>query len=170
VHDAIALRPVGPDEAELIFSFLTVAARMYETNEPIQKALVDPGLAAYWRGWGRAGDSGIVAIDRASRLPVSCSWVRRYSDTDRAYGFVSSDIPELSTGTIDGFRGQGIGTRTLTELVERCRSEVPGLSLSVRESNPAVRLYHRLGFRIVPGSEKINRVGTGSFNMLLRFD
>jgi hypothetical protein len=39
--------------------------------------------------------------------------------------------------------------------------------LSVRETNPAVRLYERLGFKLVPGSEKTNRVGTRSFNLLL---
>jgi len=101
---------------------------------------------------------------------VSCAWVRKYTTSEHAYGFVSEDAPELSTGTIASFRGRGIGARTLTELIRVCRDEVPGISLSVRETNPAVRLYERIGFRIVPGSEKINRVGTRSFNMLLRFD
>jgi GNAT superfamily N-acetyltransferase len=131
---------------------------------------VDPGLAGYWRGWGRPGDLGIVAVERASRVPVSCAWARRYPATDPAYGFVSEDVPELSTGTIDGFRGRGIGTRTLAELLRVCQREAPGISLSVRETNPAVRLYERLGFRLVPGSEKRNRVGTRSFTMLLRFE
>lgn len=169
MDDAIALRAVEPNESELVFSFLTIAARMEEAKEPIQKALVDPGLAAYWRGWGRPGDHGIVAVERASRVPVSCAWVRRYTAMDQAYGFVSEDVPELSTGTIDGFRGRGIGSRTLTELIRVCRRDAPGISLSVRETNPAVRLYERLGFRLVPGSEKLNRVGTRSFTMLLRF-
>lgn len=165
----IELRAVEPNESELVFSFLTIAARMEEAKEPIQKALVDPGLTAYWRRWGRPGDRGLVAVERASRLPVSCAWVRRHTAMDQAYGFVSEDVPELSTGTIDGFRGMGIGTRTLTELIHLCRHDTPGISLSVRETNPAVRLYDRLGFRLVPGSEKLNRVGTRSFKMLLRF-
>jgi GNAT superfamily N-acetyltransferase len=169
VEDPIELRAIAPNESELVFSFLTIAARMAEAKEPIQKALVDPGLAAYWRGWGRPGDLGIVAVERASRMPVSCAWVRRYTATDHAYGFVSEDVPELSTGTIDGFRDRGIGTRTLAELIRVCSREAPGISLSVRETNPAVRLYQRLGFRLVPGSEKLNRVGTRSFTMLLRF-
>lgn len=169
MHHDVELRAVLPDESALIFSFLTIAARMDEAEEPIQKALVDPGLAAYWRDWGRPGDRGIVAVDRGSRLPVSCAWVRRHSAAGQAYGFVSEDVPELSTGTIAGFRGRGIGTRTLTELIRVCRDQVPGISLSVREENPAVRLYQRLGFRAVPGTEKVNRVGSRSFVMLLRF-
>lgn len=169
VDRGIELRAVEPHESELIFSFLAIAARMEEAGEPIQKALVDPGLRAYWQGWGRPGDVGVVAVERLSRLPVACAWVRRYPATEPAYGFVSEDVPELSTGTIDGFRGKGIGTRTLTELLRVCQGSVPGVSLSVRETNPAVRLYERLGFRLVPGSEKVNRVGTRSFHMLLRF-
>lgn len=170
VDDSIDLRPVESHECALVFSFLTIAARMEEAREPIQKALVDPGLASYWRGWGRPGDMGIVAFERATRLPVSCAWVRKHTASEHAYGFVSADVPELSTGTIAGFRGLGIGTRTLAELLRACRGQVPGVSLSVRETNPAVRLYERLGFRVVPGSEKVNRIGTRSFAMVLRFD
>jgi ribosomal protein S18 acetylase RimI-like enzyme len=36
----------------------------------------------------------------------------------------------------------------------------------VRETNPAMRLYERLGFRRVPGREVRNRVGTMSFGMV----
>ena len=141
--DTIELRAVAPHESELIFSFLTIAARMEEAREPIQKALVDPGLVAYWRGWGRPGDVGVVALERLSRLPVSCSWVRRYTAAEPAYGFVSEDVPELSTGTVDGFRGSGIGTRTLTELLRVCQRDVPVISLSVRATNPACPRYVR---------------------------
>jgi ribosomal protein S18 acetylase RimI-like enzyme len=40
--------------------------------------------------------------------------------------------------------------------------------LSVRQDNPAVRLYERLGFR-QHGAAFTNRVGTSSMTMLLRF-
>jgi hypothetical protein len=41
------IRKVLADEEALIFSFLTLAARMPEAGEPIQKAISDPYLRKY---------------------------------------------------------------------------------------------------------------------------
>jgi hypothetical protein len=46
-------------------------------------------------------------------------------------------------------------------------SRYAGMSLSVRADNPAVRLYERVGFRKVVGTESVNRVGTTSYTMRL---
>ncbi len=162
------LRRVLADESTLVFSFLYLAARMDEAKEPIQKALEDEHLSRYWKGWGRDGDLGIVAVHEDG-LPVSCAWARLYSREEASWGFVADGIPELATGTVDGYRGQGVGTATLSALLDVAREHFPGLSLSVRETNPAVRLYERLGFTRVPGSEMRNRAGSTSFNMLVRF-
>lgn len=162
------LRRVLAHESTLVFSFLYLAARMDDAREPIQKALEDEHLSRYWKDWGRDGDLGIVAVHEDG-LPVSCAWVRLYSREEASWGFVADGIPELATGTVDGYRGQGVGTATLSALLEMAREHFPGVSLSVRETNPAVRLYERLGFTRVPGSEVKNRVGSTSFNMLVRF-
>ena len=69
---AIELRPVRREEEALIFSFLILAARMPEGNEPIQKALSDPFLEKYWTNWGKAEDLGIVAADPETDLTVAC--------------------------------------------------------------------------------------------------
>lgn len=164
----IQIRPVRPDETALVFSFLVIAARMEEADEPMQKALADPGLAKYWQGWGREGDLGFVA-ESPDGLPLSCAWVRLFSAEDGGYGQVSPEIPELGVGTIPSARSQGIGTAVLECLLKSCEERFPGVSLSVREESPAVRLYERLGFERVPSSEELNRVQTVSITMLLRF-
>jgi GNAT superfamily N-acetyltransferase len=160
---SIALRSVEPHESALVFSFLTLAARMAESNEPIQKALVDEQLTKYWQGWGRSGDLGIVAIREVDGLPVSCAWLRQLTEGDD--GFLAEGVLELAFGTVPRLRGQGIGTRALTRLIEECSSHAGGISLSVRADNPAVRLYQRLGFETL--SEIVNRVGTQSLVMKL---
>ena len=164
--DDITLRTVEPDESTLIFTFLTIAARMAEPDEPIQKALTDSELIKYWKSWGRPGDFGIVA---ESEFPISCAWVRVIPREAAAYGFVAEGIPELGIGTIAAARGQGVGTLALERLLDECRSRYPGVCLSVRKTNPAIRLYERLGFKLVPDSDEINRVGTESIVMLVRF-
>jgi ribosomal protein S18 acetylase RimI-like enzyme len=47
-----------------------------------------------------------------------------------------------------GYRGQGLGTRLLAELLAAPAARGP-VSLSVSADNPARRLYERFGFRPV---------------------
>ncbi|MGC1462087.1 MAG: GNAT family N-acetyltransferase [Terracidiphilus sp.] len=163
------VRFVNDNEQTLIFSFLCLAARMPEGHEPIQKALSDSFLTKYWFNWGRPGDLGAVAIESKSGMPISCSWIRVFSKEEAGNGFVGEGIPELATGTVDICRNQGIGKATLDCLISKAQSKYAGICLSVREDNPALRLYERLGFRKVAGSEMTNRLGTQSANMLLLF-
>ena len=160
----VRLRFVEPHESALVFSFLTLAARMAESNEPIQQALVDKQLTKYWQGWGRPGDLGVVAIREFGALPVCCAWVRQLPPGDEYY--LDDGILELAIGTVASERGRGFGSATLARLIEECRSVgALGISLSVRADNPAVRLYERLGFATL--SEIVNRVGTRSLVMKL---
>jgi len=113
----ITHRPVAPHESALIYSFLTIAARMEESNESGQKALSDPHLVKYWQDWGRPSDLGIVAESAELHYPVGCAWVRIYAGEEPGYGHVSDDIPELSFGVVKNLRNQGIGTLLLERLL-----------------------------------------------------
>ena len=166
----VPVRTVLPNESTLIFSFLTLAARMQESGEPIQKALRDPELTRYWQDWGRPGDLGLVAESASVGYPVSSAWVRLFSREEAGADYVGENIPELAIGTIPAARGLGVGTRLLQALLDLCRSRYSGVSLSVRLDNPATRLYERPGFRRTSATPIINRVGTESVVMLLSFD
>jgi GNAT superfamily N-acetyltransferase len=163
----IALRKVQAQEEALVFSFVTVAARMPEGNEPIQKALSDPALNRYWIGWGRLGDIGIVAELESTGMPVACAWLRLYTREQAGASFFGEYVPELAMGVVPEYRGHGIGTTTLRRLIEDVRFQCQGIVLSVRRDNPAVRLYERFSFKEIPESQMINRVGTESIHMYL---
>ena len=163
----IALRKVQQDEEVLVFSFLTLAARMPEGDEPIQKALSDPALNKYWLRWGRPGDIGIAAEVQPERMPIACAWLRLYRKEQAGPSFLSEQVPELAMGVIPKYRGNGVGTRTLSRLIEDVRDQFPGIVLSVRRDNPAIRFYERFSFKMVPGSQLVNRVGTESVHMYL---
>jgi ribosomal protein S18 acetylase RimI-like enzyme len=107
----------------------------------------DPDIARYVDGWGRDGDMGVIAeVDGAF---AGAAWLRLWRDDDRGYGFVDESTPELSIAVLPGFRGQGLGTRMLTELFAEADQFYPAISLSVSPGNPAQRLYERLGFVVV---------------------
>ncbi len=166
----VRIRSVSPNESTLIFSFLTLGARMQESGEPIQKALRDHELTRYWQNSGRPGDLGLVAESDSVEHPVSCAWARLFSREEAGADYVGENIPELAIGTIPAARGLGVGTRVLQALLDLCRARYSGVSLSVRLDNPAIRLYERIGFRRTSTSPIINRVGTESIVMLRSFD
>ena len=80
----------------------------------------------------------------------------------RSYGYVDNDTPELSISLLPEYRGKGIGTTLLFELLnslkmKNCRY----VSLSVQKANTAALwLYRKAGFRIVEdkGDELVMKI------------
>jgi ribosomal protein S18 acetylase RimI-like enzyme len=71
--------------------------------------------------------------------------------SDPGYGFVRADVPEVTVALMPPYRGQGIGTALLRQLLaDAGAAGYPALSLSVQAQNPARRLYERLRFVRVP--------------------
>ena len=116
----------------------------------------DAVLADIDRGFAHAVTAvGAGALEELGRAldgdeVVGAAWARLM----RGYGFAGDGVPELAVSVLPGHRGRGVGTALLSSLIERC-SELgcPALSLSVQRSNPAARLYERLGFREVSGDD-----------------
>ena len=108
----------------------------------------DPHLAAYYR---RSPEFGVVST--ADGDPTGVVWVTRFPAEAPGYGFVRADVPELSVCVLPGYRGAGLGAELMAAAVaEARRRDLPALSLSVEEGNPARRLYERLGFRPAGGA------------------
>jgi ribosomal protein S18 acetylase RimI-like enzyme len=117
-----------------------------EVRIPETEAMTRPAIAVYLTGWGRPGDTALVADDRSGRL-LGAAWYRLFSEEERGFGFLSPDVPELTIAIQYGERGRGIGTALLQALVQQAAADGYGaLSLSVEEDNPALRLYERAGF------------------------
>ena len=57
------------------------------------------------------------------------------------------DIRIMDIALVPAFRGRGIGTSFLTDLMEEAGASGRSLSIHVELNNPARRLYERLGFR-----------------------
>jgi ribosomal protein S18 acetylase RimI-like enzyme len=143
------VRSGRPEDLPFLRQILYAAA-CWNPNRPqpsFDAALADPHNSRYLDGWGRSGDTAVVAEDAQSR-PVGAAWYRLFDPTLPGYGFVDASIPELTIGVLPEYRGRGVGRALLGALLETARSAgLPAVSLSVEPINPAAVLYERVGFR-----------------------
>ena len=75
-------------------------------------------------------------------------WLRLLKGEAGGYGYVDDRTPELGIAVLPDYRGQGIGTRLLEQLL-RDATSYDAISLSVSKGNPAINLYQKLEFRSV---------------------
>lgn len=149
--DQFSLRPATAADADFL-TVMVVAAVNWDANRPaapVEKVLSEPHNAHYVLDWPLSTDVGVIAIDAAGE-PVGAAWLRLFSPDDPGYGFVAGDVPELSVGVVEAWRGKGVGRalmrHVLTLGVERGYGPV---SLSVERANRAQALYLDEGFVVV---------------------
>jgi GNAT superfamily N-acetyltransferase len=119
-----------------------------------------PGpVARYVKGWGRPGDTALIAVEEA--FPVGAAWYRLFRRDEPGYGFVDEETPELAIAVVPSRRGRGIGDALLTALAERAKSEGHrSLSLSVPRDDEALgAFYEKHGF------ERVHEDGGASLTM-----
>lgn len=150
-------------EQYLCKTLLYYAARLDESHETLDD---HPYLEQYQRLFGTFnGDIGVYAL--MNNELAGGAWVRLLAN---GFGFVDHHTPELVFAVKPAFRNQGLGTKIMEQLMLEVSKVFTQMSLSVREDNPVIRLYERLGFEKVDGSERKNIAGSLSFTMLKRFD
>jgi ribosomal protein S18 acetylase RimI-like enzyme len=141
---------------------------MHAAHEPSLEAVQkQPCLTRYVQNWGRDGDVGFVAC--IGNLPIGAAWVRLWSMGDRGFGSIDDVTPELAMAVLPEYRGQGVGTKLLNQILETAQGLFPAVCLSVRAENPVANLYRRVGFIKLEGSEVMNRIGGSSYTMVCKF-
>lgn len=161
------IRQVKKEDESALWQMLFYASHMHEQEgKTIADAKLDEGVAAYVRAWGREGDLGYIAVDDDNKA-LGIAWVRLFKGENKGYSQVAENTPELAIAILPEYTGKGIGTRLIRVLLDDLKTKYTAVMLNVRADNPALRLYQRLGFRII--REMTNRVGTLSYDMILKF-
>ncbi|CAH2716940.1 hypothetical protein BACCIP111895_04128 [Neobacillus rhizosphaerae] len=129
---------------------------------PSKDILTEPEIVNSLKGWGRKGDTALIAIG-ADNTPIGAVWVRLFDELNKTYGYYDRDTPLLGMALLPEYRGRGIGKALLMEMLRKTKEAgFGGISLSVDPNNPALYLYEKLGFK------KIGVTGT-SWDMLVKF-
>ena len=145
----VQCRPAGVEDFPFLATMLGEAA-VWRPDKPAPTAdqvMADPRYAMYLAGWPRQGDYGLIAEQDG---PLGAAWYRTYTEVSHGHGYVAAGVPELSIAVIASRRREGIGRRLLVDLIDASLAQgYAAMSLSVREANPARRLYESAGFVLV---------------------
>ena len=71
------------------------------------------------------------------------------------YGHVDDDTPSFAISLYKEYRGQGIGTQLMVKMLELLKKNgYKRASLAVQKANYAVKMYEKVGFKIVDENEE----------------
>ena len=142
---AVTLRPICPDDAEFLYQ--VYASTRMEELAPLRQSWPEEQLAAFLRmqftaqhqhyqaSYANANFDVILADGNpAGRLYV-----------DRPPG----EIRLIDIAVLPQYRGAGIGSRLLADLLAEAEQAGKPISLHVEKFNPTLSWYERLGFSIV---------------------
>lgn len=145
-----SIRAIKADEYPLLDDFLYEAIFIPEGMEPPPKKIIQqPELQVYVSGFGKKDDHCLVA--EVDGKIVGAVWARIMKD----YGHMDDDTPSLAISLWKEYRGLGIGTALMRDMLRLLRSRgYERVSLSVQRANYAYKMYRKLGFVIVEATEE----------------
>jgi ribosomal protein S18 acetylase RimI-like enzyme len=143
-----ALRPLTVADQDFLWEMLYQSLYVPAGAPPFpRQVLGDAKIARYVRDWGRPGDCGVIAMD--ADQPIGAAWARCLTSAEPGFGYVDDQTPELGIAIMPAYRGKGIGTAVLEQLLTTLADQCAAVSLSVSHDNPALQLYTRLGFVVL---------------------
>jgi ribosomal protein S18 acetylase RimI-like enzyme len=140
------IREMEPAEYPLLNDFLYQAIFIPEGMQPPPYEIIfQPELQVYTQNFGTSPHDRALAAAADGRI-VGAVWVRIMHD----YGHIDADTPSFAIALDPEYRGQGIGTALMREMLETLRKAgYRQASLSVQKANYAERMYRKLGFQII---------------------
>ena len=106
------IRKIKSDEYGILDDFLYEAIFIPEGIKPPPKSIIEqPELQVYVENFGKKDDYCLVA--EINNKIIGAVWVRIMDD----YGHIDNNTPSLAISLYKEFRGQGIGTALLANIL-----------------------------------------------------
>ena len=140
------IRKILKEEIPVLDDFLYEAIFIPQGVVPPPRSIIEQeDLQVYVRGFGESPHDHCLVAECDGKI-VGAVWVRVMDD----YGHVDNQTPSLAISLYPDYRGQGIGTQLLRQMMELLRQKgYAQVSLSVQKENYALRMYPKAGFEIV---------------------
>jgi GNAT superfamily N-acetyltransferase len=151
IYEGIVIEKLRLEEKELLKFFLYEAIFIPKGVEAPPREIVEqPELRIYYEDFG-TGPADHCLVARAEGRVVGAVWTRIMND----YGHVDDETPSFAISLIPEFRGQGIGTALMREMLSLLKEHgCRQASLAVQKANYAVRMYKNVGFEIIDENDE----------------
>ena len=145
------IREIHESEIPMLSEFVYEAIFTPEGFELPERSVINhPAIQVYVEGFGTKKDDFCLVAEKENQI-VGAAWVRIMND----FGHVDDETPSLAMSLYKPYRGLGIGTALLGELLLRIQAKgYKKTSLSVQKENYAVKLYRHLGYKTVAENEE----------------
>ena len=142
------IRKIENKELEFLKDMLYESIYMPDDVKNKAELLNSSSIKKYYEGWGRKGDTALIAVDQNNRA-IGAVWYRLFDESNKGYGFIDNRTPELGIAVSKEARGLGVGTLLMKKIIKQASEDgYQFLSLSVDPENKnAVHVYRQLGFK-----------------------
>lgn len=140
------MREMKQSEYALLDDFLYEAIfQRDETNLAPKTIIEKPELQVYIKDFGKEKDDYCLCAEVDEKI-VGAVWVRNI----KGYGSIDDITPEFSISLYKNFRGYGMGTTMMKEMLGHLKSAgYSKTSLAVQKDNYALKMYLSVGFQII---------------------
>lgn len=140
------IREIRKDEYNLLEDFLYEAIFIPKgTKKPPRQIIKNEELQVYIKDFGTNKDDNCLVSEYENKIVGAC-WTRIMND----YGHIDNETPSFAISLYEEYRGEGIGTELMLKMLELLKQKrYKKVSLAVQKENYAVKLYKKVGFKIV---------------------
>ena len=133
-----SIREMRKEEYSLLSDFLYEAIYIPDgTAAPPKSVITCPELQVYIADFGNSKHDKALIVEVDGNI-VGAIWARIMND----YGHIDENTPSLAMSVLKAYRGMGIGTLLLTQMLLAEKA-------AVQKDNYAVKLYRKAGFTTV---------------------
>ena len=140
------IRKLRDDETELLKDFLYEAIYIPDGIQPPERSIIErPELSIYYEDFGNGPADNCLVAEVGGKL-VGAVWTRIMND----YGHVDDETPSFAVSLYKEYRGKGFGTKMMQRMLGLLKEQgYKKASLAVQKANYAVRMYEKVGFKII---------------------
>jgi GNAT superfamily N-acetyltransferase len=145
----LTVREMTQQETPFLETMLHQAIFTPKGDTPPEKSIIfEPYLHHYIKDFGQKHDICLVATLKGKLL--GAIWSRLFSTEEKGYGFIDSETPEISMAVNAPYRGSGVGSILLNDLLAILKNKgYKQAALSVDLRNYAFGFYQKMGFEAV---------------------